>query len=50
MERYVVWHMEQGRELLKPGIEQSLVIYDMEGFGLSNMVNNILRLALYFFV
>jgi len=27
-----------GRKLLKPGVETSLVIYDMNGFGLKNMV------------
>ena len=30
--------METGAQLLKPGVETGLVIYDMNGFGLSNMV------------
>ncbi len=39
MERFIVWHMENGRKLMKPGIENTVVIYDMAEFGLSNMVS-----------
>jgi len=37
MERYIVWHMEIGKTLLKPGVLNGLVVYDMNGFGLKNM-------------
>jgi hypothetical protein len=39
MERYIVWHMEVGRTLLKPGVMAGLVVYDMNGFGLKNMAS-----------
>uniref|UniRef100_A0A7S4ISL5 CRAL-TRIO domain-containing protein n=1 Tax=Vannella robusta TaxID=1487602 RepID=A0A7S4ISL5_9EUKA len=37
MDRFLVWMTELGRKMLRPGVETGLVIYDMNGFGLSNM-------------
>lgn len=43
MERSIVWHMETGRKLLRPGVETGLVIYDMAGFSLANMDYRVLK-------
>ena len=38
MERFVVWNTEMGAKLLQPGVETGLLIYDMSGFGMKNLV------------
>ena len=38
MERFIVWTAEQSRRLLRPGVETDILIYDMAGAGMKNVV------------
>jgi hypothetical protein len=40
-EKYVTWHSEMGVKLRRAGVETNTVIYDLEGFSVSNMVDDI---------
>eukprot|EP01095_Lingulamoeba_sp_RSL-Kostka_P007984 TRINITY_DN2610_c0_g1_i1.p1 TRINITY_DN2610_c0_g1~~TRINITY_DN2610_c0_g1_i1.p1 ORF type:complete len:331 (+),score=141.01 TRINITY_DN2610_c0_g1_i1:96-1088(+) len=43
IERFLVWHMETARVILRPKTETCLVIYDMQDFGLSNMDYSLMK-------